>query len=96
MTAPPPPPPPDPEAWNLARKRVQAKRNLGRHAVTYVVVNSFLVFLWFMGDRDSFWPAWVLAGWGIGLALNAYDVLVRRPVTSADIEREMRRGRPPV
>lgn len=29
-------------------------------------------------------------GRGIGLALNAWDVYVRRPITEADVEREVR------
>jgi hypothetical protein len=33
----------------------------------------------------------VLAGWGIGLVLHAYEVFLRRPVTDADIEAELHR-----
>ncbi len=86
--------PPEDEARRLARKRVEAKRALGAHAVTYVVINAFLIFIWAIGDGGNFWPGWVLAGWGVGLILNAWDVLFRRPVTEADIENEMRRGQP--
>lgn len=80
------------EARELAFKRVKARRDLGAHAVTYLVVNTFLIGVWFMSGGGYFWPAWVLGGWGIGLALNAWDVLFRRPITEADIQREMRRG----
>lgn len=82
---------PDEEARKLARKRVQAKRDLGTHAVTYVVVNLFLIGVWSFTGQGYFWPAWVLGGWGIGLALNAWDVMFRRPITEADIDRELRR-----
>jgi hypothetical protein len=85
-------PPSDPER-TLARKRVEARRGLSAHAVTYVVVNLFLIAVWAMTGADYFWPAWVLAGWGVGLALNAWDVLLRRPITEEDIEREIRRSR---
>jgi hypothetical protein len=81
------------DARALALKRIKAKRDLGAHAVTYVVVNLFLVGVWFWTGAGYFWPAWVIGGWGIGLALNAWDVLMRRPITEDDIEREMRRGR---
>ncbi len=78
---------------NLARKRVEARRALGGHAVAYLVVNLFLVVVWAFSGGGYFWPIWVLAGWGVGLVLNTWDVLFRRPVTEDDIEREMRRGR---
>lgn len=79
----------------MARKRVEARRGLSAHAVAYVVVNLFLVAVWALSGGGYFWPAWVLAGWGVGLALNAWEVLWRRPVTQADIEREMRRYQRP-
>lgn len=85
-------PPEDPERA-LARKRVEARRGLGAHAVAYVVVNLFLVVVWALSGSDYFWPVWVIAGWGVGLALNAWDVLMRKPITEADIEREIRRYR---
>ena len=89
---------------HLAIKRVQARRALSTHAVTYVVVNAFLIlvwwqtrpagdFWWLTGSEGGFWPIWVIGGWGIGLALNAWRVLGRRPITEADIDRELRRGR---
>jgi hypothetical protein len=78
---------------NLARKRVEARRALGGHVVAYVVVNAFLIVVWAFTGAGYFWPIWALAGWGIGLVLNAWDVLFRRPITNDDIERELRRGR---
>jgi len=35
----------------------------------------------------------VLAAWGAGLVLHAWDVFVRQPITEADIDDELRRGR---
>ena len=74
-----------------ARKRLQSRRDLSAHAVVYVVVNAFLIGIWAFTGRGYFWPGWVIGGWGIGLALNAWDVLLRRPVTEADIDEELRR-----
>lgn len=78
-----------------AFKRIKARRELGTHAVTYVVVNVFLVFVWYVttSGEGYFWPMWVLGGWGIGLALNAWDVFGRRPITEDDVDREIRRAR---
>ena len=81
------------EARKLARERVEARRDFATHAVAYVVVNAFLVGVWALGGGGYFWPAWVMAGWGIGLVLNAWDVYGRRPITEADIDEEMRRQR---
>ncbi len=41
------------------------------------------------------WPAWLSGAWGIGLLLNAWDVHVRRPVTEADVQREIEHLRRP-
>lgn len=76
----------------LARKRLQAKRDLATHAVAYVVVNAFLVVIWALGGGGYFWPAWVLAGWGIGLVMNVWDVYGRRPITDSDVDEEVRRS----
>ena len=76
-----------------ARRRVQAKREFVSHVVAYVVVNVFLVCVWATTGAGYFWPAWVIGGWGAGLALHGWDVFLRRPVTEADIDAELRRGR---
>ena len=74
-----------------AREHVQKRRDLGSHAVVYVVVNAMLIGIWAITGAGYFWPAWVLLGWGIGLVLNIWDVYFRRPVTDDDIERELKR-----
>lgn len=78
---------------DAARRRLQSRRDLGGHVVAYAVVNLFLVGIWLFTGQGYFWPGWVIGGWGIGLVLNAWDVLLRRPITEADIEAEMRRMR---
>ncbi len=78
-------------ARDAARKRLLAKRDFVTHLITYVVVNGFLVLVWAFTGRGYFWPAWVIGAWGIGLILHARDVFWRRPITEADIDRELRR-----
>jgi hypothetical protein len=75
-----------------ARKRVQAKRDFASHLVAYVVVNAMLIGVWALTGGGYFWPAWVLAGWGAGLVLHAWDAFWRRPVTEADVDAELRRN----
>jgi 2TM domain len=80
---------------DLVRKRLEARRDYWSHLVVYVVVNAFLIAVWAMTGAGYFWPAWVIAGWGIGLVLHAWEVFVRKPVTEAEVEAELRRH-PPV
>jgi hypothetical protein len=81
------------EEYEQARKRVERKRKFRADLVAYVVINAFLIGVWAASGMGYFWPAWVLAGWGMLLVLDAWNVFFRRPVTSADIENELRRGR---
>jgi hypothetical protein len=75
-----------------ARKRLEKRRDFTTHLVTYVLVNAMLIGIWAISGAGYFWPAWVLLGWGVGLALNAWDVFFRRPITDAEIRQEMARG----
>jgi hypothetical protein len=75
----------------VARRRVQARRDFGSHLLAYVVVNMSLVAIWAFTGAGYFWPAWVICLWGIGLVLHAWDVFMRRPVTEADVDAELSR-----
>jgi len=50
-----------------------------------------LVGIWALTGAGYFWPAWVMLAWGVGLALNFWDVYHRHPITDADIDRELKR-----
>ena len=82
----------DADDWVQARKRVTDRRDFASHLVAYVVINGALVLVWALTGEGYFWPAWVLGLWGTGLVLHAWDAFVRRPVTDADVEAELRRG----
>jgi len=81
------------EEYEQARKRVERKRKFRADLVAYVVINAFLIGVWVASGMGYFWPAWVLAGWGMLLVLDAWNVFYRHPVTPTDIENELRRGR---
>lgn len=83
----------EPSEREEARKRVQLRRDFGSHLVAYVVVNAFLVGVWALTGAGYFWPVWVLAAWGVGLVLHAWEAFVRKPITDADIDAELRRRR---
>jgi heme O synthase-like polyprenyltransferase len=85
--------PEDDDLRKQARKRLQKRRDFSAHVVSYLVVNAMLIGIWAITGAGYFWPAWVLLGWGVGLALNAWEVFFRRAITEADIDREMKRSR---
>jgi hypothetical protein len=73
--------------------RLRKKRDFGMHALIYMLVNGFLVVIWAVTSGDFFWPIFPIAGWGIGLAANAWDVYGRRPISESEIQQEMDRLR---
>ena len=76
----------------MARKRIEKRRGLQGGLVAYVVINAFLVGVWALTGGGYFWPAWIIAGWGVGMLLGLWDYW-RGPVTDADVEDELRRMR---
>jgi hypothetical protein len=74
-----------------ARKRLEKKSKFRGDLVAYVVINAFLVVIWAVSGRGYFWPGWVLGGWAVFLALDAWGLYFRRPITEADIDRELHR-----
>ena len=79
-----------------AMKRLKDKRDFRNHVAAYVLVNTLLVVIWAVSGAGYFWPIWSIAGWGIGLAFNAWAVYFERPMTEEDIRKEMERERGPM
>ncbi len=82
-----------PEERDWARKRIERKRKLIGDLVAYVVVNSFLVCAWAITGAGGFWPGWVLGVWGVVLLLDLLSFYYRKPLTEADIDHELGKGR---
>ncbi len=78
--------------YEQARRRVERRRRFQADVAAYVVVNAFLIVIWAVTGFGPFWPGWVLGGWGALLILDAWNAYLR-PVTEADVEKELRRGR---
>lgn len=73
---------------------LKRKQLFKQSAATYVIINAFFVVIWAASGAGSFWPVWVIGGWGIGLAFQAWDAYGRRHViTGADVADEMTRIR---
>ncbi len=73
-----------------AVKQLKKERDFRGHLLVYVLVNAFVVVIWAITGRDgSFWPVFPIAGWGIGVIMNAWDVYGRQEINEEDIRREM-------
>jgi hypothetical protein len=79
--------------YERARDRLLKKRKVKGDLLAYVLVNAVLVGAWAVAGFGYFWPGWVLAGWGVLLALNAWDAYLRHDVSDADVQRELDRAR---
>ena len=82
------------DAYQSAKKRVEAKMGFYTHLSVYVAVILLLATINFLSSSDSIWFHWPLLGWGIAVAIHAAFVFVfpdRFTVTEKMIEREMRK-----
>jgi hypothetical protein len=80
-----------------ALRRVKRRRDFATHAFIYTLVNAAIWTVWVVIGltSDSWWPwpVFPTLAWGIGLAADAWDVHVRKPITEESITREMERLR---
>ena len=79
------------EKRNAALKNLKNRRDFFAHLGAYVIINGMLTAIWALSGGGYFWPVWTMFGWGIGLAFHAWSVFGTKPITEADIEREMQR-----
>ena len=81
------------ELREAAIRSLRKKRDFRTHLLAYFLVNGLLIVIWAVTGAGFFWPLFPLAGWGIAVAFNAWDVYGRRPITEEDIQREQARLR---
>lgn len=94
----------DAELRDVALANLERKRKFVQDAVGYVSVNGVLWLIWALTDRSMDgsipWPAWISLIWGFLLAVDAWRAFgswprsLHRPITEADVERELNRTRP--
>ncbi len=86
--------PTEEERRETAIRRLKAKRGFMQNLAVYLIVNAFLVALWFVTSKGEghFWPLWVMLGWGLGLVFHGWAVFGGGGITEADVQREMQRG----
>ena len=74
-------------------QRLKKQRDFHAHLLVYLLVNGFVVVIWALtGSAGFFWPVFLIAAWGIGLVMNAWDVYWRREITEQDVQHEMERA----
>lgn len=64
------------DAYQRAKKRVEAKIGFYIHLAVYLVVNLLLIFINVTTSTQYLWFKWPLIGWGIGLFFHALGVFV--------------------
>lgn len=84
------------EAYQSAKKRVEAKMGFYTHLTVYAAVILLLAVINFLSSSSAIWFHWPMLGWGIAVVLHAFAVFVfpgRFAVTEKLIEKEMGRFR---
>jgi hypothetical protein len=54
-----------------ALRRAARRRRMRHHAGAHVILNLFIVGVWLASGSSYFWPAWVMLGSGIAIAMKA-------------------------
>jgi len=75
----------------LARKRLEARRGLTAHVVSYVVINVFLVVIWALVGGGFPWFIFPIMGWGIGLVAHGVVAFLLSNPEEIVLQREQKR-----
>lgn len=76
----------DNPAYEEARKRVKALKSFYINFSIYIIVNIFLALVNLITSPGRLWFIWVVLGWGIGIAFQAYSVFGKNKLLGADWE----------
>ena len=82
---------PEQAARDQAVKRLKKQRDFRGHLLAYLLVNTLLVVIWATTSARFFWLAFVIAPWGLGVAMNAWEAYGRPGPSRKAIQREMER-----
>ena len=78
-----------------ALRRLTKRRDLKTHAAVFTLVNLTVWGIWVVIAAASGswwpWPVFLTLFWGIGLAMNAWDVYFRKPITEQELKAEIDR-----
>ena len=80
----------DVELRERAIKRLKKRHDFHGHLLIYLLVNTFLVVIWWLiMPGGFFWPVFPIVGWGIGVVMNAWDVYFAEEFSEEQIDREI-------
>ena len=82
---------PEASLRDMAIGRLKKQADFRLHLMIYLLVNGFLVVIWWMTGVPFFWPVFPIFGWGIGVAANAWDAYMRVVPSEDEIRHEMDR-----
>lgn len=83
---------PEVDKREIAVKRLKEKSDFHLHLLTYLAVCAMVVLIWaFTGPAFFFWPIFLIAGWGIGVVIQAYVVYGGRRFTESQIQQEVKK-----
>jgi hypothetical protein len=54
-----------------ALRRLSRRRRLRHHVGAHVILNAFIVGIWLASGSSYFWPAWVMLGSAVAIAIKA-------------------------
>jgi hypothetical protein len=84
----------DQEAYQRAKKKVEAKMGFYFHLAAYVTVNTLLIIINLTTSSQYLWFKWPLIGWGLGVLFHALGVFAFAGALSVKdrmIEKEMKK-----
>ena len=82
------------EAYQKAKKKIEAKIGFYIHLAVYVGVNILLIIVNLTTSTQHLWFKWPLIGWGIGVffhALGVFAFIEGSSIKERLIEKEMQK-----
>ena len=88
------------EAYERAKKKVEAKLGFYIHLAAYIVVNILLIIINLSTSPGYLWFKWPLLGWGIGIVFHALGAfvfsggsIIKERMIEKEIEKQARKGK---
>ena len=77
------------EVYELAKKRVKAKRDFWGNFIAWAAVNVVLIVVWALSGQGYLWFLWPLCIWGVFVVIHFFQVFVIQPKSDKEaIEKE--------